>query len=187
MESINGISFEDWGAACGNLAQGMPEEEVIKVLGIEAPVWQDTNEKWAGKLGDLMAEDMNLATTYGEYFANPKVGKFANVETGAVGIEDLLKIVPDYDTYQKIFSHQGKASDVGVDPITVLESYGINIGQWGTLNMHYMNKGINSMSSDDPGYNEHYKYYTALMKKWEDHWEDHYKDQKVDLSEDIDF
>lgn len=79
MEKINGISFEDWAAACAHLAQGMPESEVIATLGIETPVWQDTNDQWTNKLGDLMAQDMNVATQYGEIFANPKVGNLQEV------------------------------------------------------------------------------------------------------------
>ena len=57
MEAINGVTFEDWGAASGNIAAGMSAEEVCEILGLELPVWQKTNEEWTGKLGDLMAED----------------------------------------------------------------------------------------------------------------------------------
>jgi len=42
MEAINGVTFEDWGAACGNIAQGMTAEEVCEILGLELPVWQKT-------------------------------------------------------------------------------------------------------------------------------------------------
>ncbi len=72
MEAINGVTFEDWACACGNLAQGMSEDEICKTLGVEMPVWSKTNDEWMGKLGDLMAADMNVATQYGDLFANPK-------------------------------------------------------------------------------------------------------------------
>lgn len=72
MEAINGVTFEDWGAACGNLAAGMSEDEICTVLGIEMPVWQITNDAWSNKLGDLMAEDMSIATTYGVIFQTQK-------------------------------------------------------------------------------------------------------------------
>ena len=105
MEEINGISFENWAAACSHLAQGMPENEVIKILDIEMPVWQDTNEQWGKKLGDLMAEDMNVAVVYGEIFANPKVGKFASGNSGIKSGSEILALVPDWEAYQKVFFH----------------------------------------------------------------------------------
>ena len=188
MESINGVSFEDWGAACGNLAAGMSEEEVIKVLGIEMPVWQQTNTAWTNKLGDLMAEDMNNATIYSGFFTNPKVGKFAGVASNVPDLNSLLVQVPDYDTYQKIFIQQSIAAQHGIDPVSVLEEYGFNLQTWSQIGMHYMN-----------WYNEYMKYTgttqnnlrfnetSAIRNKWENHWNEFYKENAANLGGDIDF
>ncbi len=81
MEKINGISFEDWAAASAHIAHGTPFEEVLKILGIEEPVWEDTNKKWGEKMADLGAKDMSIMVKYGEIFQNPKVGKFANTDS----------------------------------------------------------------------------------------------------------
>ncbi len=186
MEAINGVTFEDWGAACGNIAQGMSEEEVCNVLGIELPVWQQTNEAWGGKLGDLMAQDMNLATTYSGYFTNPKVGKFA--KTGnASPLEGLLAQVPDYDAYQKIFWHQSTASEQGIDANSVLQEYGFNLHDWSQVSMHYMNWFNTYVQHGNPDYEKNYRETSAIMEKWQNHWKDHYKNDAVDLGGDIDF
>jgi len=187
MEAINGITFIDWACACGNLAQGMPEEEILKILGVEAPVWQQTSESWIGKLGDIMANDMEMATKYGEIFANPKQGKFANVEQVGASDTNLEAIVPDYETYQKIFWHQSVAAEYGIDAVTVLESYGLDLGSWGKMNMKFMNAGLNSTKNTDPDYNDKFFHYSNIMQQWQDHWHEHYKENKVDLSDDIDF
>ena len=187
MESINGITFENWAAACGNLAQGMPETQMLEVLGIEKPIWDDTNEKWTNQLGDLMTADINFANKYGEIFAQPKVGKFASADTPASGIEALLQIVPDFDSYQKIFWQQSVASKHGVDPTSVIEAYGLDIGKWGTLNMHYMNQGFNGLDPEDPDYNEKSTEIRRIMTKWENHWKEHYAEDATNLSDDIDF
>lgn len=187
METINGISFEDWAAACGNLSQGMPEQKIIEILGIEKPVWDDTMDKWSKKLGELMAADMNLAKRYGDIFGNPKIGKFADGKSVAADINDLLKIVPDYDAYQKIFWHQSKASEHGVDPITVIEEYGLDIGKWSQLGMHY-SAFVNEFTDfTDPRYNERFNYVNSIMNKWQQHFDQYYKDNKVDLGGDINF
>jgi len=192
MDTINGIDFENWAAACGNLAQGMPEEEICNILGIELPVWQETTEKWAAKLGDLMAEDMNVATTYGEIFANPKVGKFASVASNVPTLDDVLKIAPDFESYQKIFWQQSKASEVGIDAVSVLEENGLTLQTWGQLNMHYMNWRNDYMASDlhdtNPvEYKKRYDFIRTVDEKWQSHWENYYKDHAVDLGSDIDF
>jgi triacylglycerol lipase len=183
METINGVSFEEYAAACGNLAQGMPEEKVIEILQLEKPVWDETLDQWNNRLGELMTEDMNYATVYGELFAKPVAGRFAGEAVAT--IDDILPLAPDYDTYQKIFWHQSVAASHGVDPVTVLESYGIDLGKWGTLNMHYINYQNNLLDHTAPDYAEKFQYFTALQDKWRNHFEEEYSSSN--LSEDIDF
>ncbi len=193
MEEINGVNFEDWAAAMAHIAQGMSEAEVCDILEIESPIWQDTNEKWMAKLGDLMAEDMNVATQYGDIFANPKVGRFATVTSSpTTSMEDLLQIVPDFDSYQKIFWQQSIASDHGIDSVTVLEQNGLDLQMWGQLNMHFMNwnnEFLNSnLSETNPQeYKQRFDEVNAIQNKWENHWTEFYKENKVDLSDDINF
>ncbi len=175
MDDINGISFEDWAAACGNMTQGMPEEQILEVLGVELPIWQDTMEKFTATL-----TDQDVITRYSAIFAAPKVGKFADVDSPAVDIDELLKIAPDYNEYQKIFWHQSIASQHGVDPVSILESYGLDLGKWGTLNTHYI--GVqNQLMAEDP------QAMTQLMHAWREHFTEQYADQAVDLADDIEF
>ncbi len=80
-EKYEGIDFENWTAACAHLASGMSEEDVLNVLGVNMTQWQSLNKTWTDRLAELMNEDMEAATTYGNIFANPKVGKFSKVKT----------------------------------------------------------------------------------------------------------
>ncbi len=190
MEAINGISFEDWGCACANLAAGMPESEVLTILGIELPVWQQTNDQWSAKLGDLMAEDMSLATQYGEFFTNPKQGKFANVATSTISKEDVLKQVPDLDTYHKIFWHQSKGAEVGADPVSILQEYDLTLQGWSTVGQHYMALEHELMRSENVSpedQKKNYDFITQLSEKWQQRWEEHFKQDQANLADDIDF
>jgi triacylglycerol lipase len=187
MERINGVSFEEYASACGNLTQGMTEQAIFKILGIEKPVWDDTMNKWNLRFGELMTEDMGVATTYGEIFANPVAGRFGNGNSSATDIKDLLAIVPDYETYQKIFYHQSVAAQFGIDPVTIIESYGLDIGKWGSLNMHYLNYQNDLLDVHHPDYNNRYQYFVDLQNSWQTHFEDQYNDQKTDLGKDINF
>lgn len=187
METINGVTFEEYAAACGQLAQGMPELQVIKILELEKPVWDETLDQWNNKLGELMAEDMNYATRYGELFANPRAGRFAQTTGTTMDTGELLKLVPDYETYQKILWHQSVAASHGIDPVTVLESYGIDLGKWGALNMHYLNYQNNLLNHTAPDYAEKFNYFTQLENKWRSHFESEYSNNKSDLASDINF
>ena len=188
MESINGVTFEDWGAACGNLAAGMSEEEVIKVLGLEMPVWQQTNSAWSSKLGDLMTEDMNNATIYSGFFTNPKVGKFADVASNVPDIKSLLEKVPDYDAYQKIFWQQSIAAQHGIDPVSIIEENGFNHQTWSQVGMHYSNwyHEYTKRTGTEQD-NERFHELSAIGNKWTNHWNEFYKENAANLGEDIDF
>lgn len=187
METINGISFEDWAAASANIANGMSGEEVYKILGIEAPVWEDTNKKWGEKMADLDSGDpeMKNARKFAEIFQNPKVGKFANAgNTASMG--DTLKLVPDFDTFTKISVHQSKAAEVGLDPGEVIANYGLSLQQWGQVAMHYSN-WVKEKIHEENATPEEREIFNTSDQKWEAHFEEMYKDKKVDLGDDINF
>lgn len=187
MEKINGVSFEEYAAACGNLAQGMPESQVLEVLQLEKPVWDATMDQWNNKLGELMTSDMSYATKYGELFSNPKAGRFASAANTGVSIEEILPLVPDFDSYQKIFWHQSVASEHGIDPVGVIESYGIDMGKWGSLNMHYGKYQNDLLDYQRPDYAEKFAYFQQIQDRWRNHFEEVYKNEKADLSSDINF
>lgn len=142
MEKINGISFEDWAAGCGQLTHGMPEEEVIKILGVELPVWQDTMDKWSAKLGEG-----DLIARYTEIFSSPNVGPFANAG-GATGEDEWRKIIPDHGAFIRLQREMSIATQNGVDAAQFLEDKGLNIGQYSQASMAFMQQQ-NEMDSED--------------------------------------
>ena len=91
--------------------------------------WADTLARWGQRLGELMTKDMAYATKYGELFADPHHGRFATAQGSATGISELLTLVPDHDTYERIFWHLAVASQHGVDTRSVLPEYGLDIGK----------------------------------------------------------
>jgi len=188
-ETINGVTFEDWAAACAHSAQGMSTEEVLNILGLEAPVWEETTAKWAERLGQLGAEDMNITTVYADIFTNPNVGKFAG-KGNVSSIEDVVtQKVPDYETYQKIFSHVSAASNYGIDLSNLLEKeYGLNLGQWSQVSSHwgkYSQENLGNGSTT--AQREFFDYSNRITEKYEAHWDSFYQDQKANLGNDIDF
>ncbi len=181
LPTINGISFEDWAAGAAHLTHGMPEQEIADILGVELAVWHQTMELWSNKLGDLMAEDMSIATTYGEIFANPKVGKFADHNSSVTDLDTLLLTVPNYDTYQKIFWQQSVATEYGTEAQTVLEQNGLSLQSWAQLNMHYLkwHKAYLEYDKSNPDKTLiRQKELVAIEQKWRAYWHNYYSNHK---------
>ncbi|MDR0480766.1 MAG: hypothetical protein LBG66_02650 [Gallionellaceae bacterium] len=185
-ETINGVTFEEWASACGNMAQGMSTEKILEILGLEQPVWADTKTQWGKRLGELGREDMGWMTRYGRVFANPHEGRFASASSPAADTEALLKLVPDRETFGKISAHQSVAHKYGFDPVTILAGYGLDLGKWGAVVMHYMRSGdeVRALLASDPdGLAEEME----KNSQWEQHFEEMYAANKVDLGKDIGF
>ncbi len=183
MELINGVSFRDYACANANIVAGMPVEQVCKILGIEKPVWEDTIQQWNNKMAELSHEDMAF---YGEVFANPKQGKFANVESAADGDEALDK-VPDIVTFAKIQAHMNIADEHGIDTISILEDkYNLNLMEWSKASSEY-SKLLHSSNESTENYEKYLKPFSESSEKWEAHFREQYKGQNAELSDDIDF
>ena len=180
MDNINGVSFEDWAAACGNMAAGMGEAEVAQILGIDEPTWVDTNQQWASQLGVLMTENMALASKYAEIFANPLVGKFATAgSVKPLTLDEVLAIAPDYNSYKKIFWHQSKAAEAGEEPEAIIASYGLNLQAWAQLNTHYTHwfasyVDATLITTEPETYQKRYDEITAIDQHWQDFYSSEY-------------
>jgi len=184
MKSINGIQFEDWAAACANIAQGMTQERVCEILGVEIPVFEDANNQFIASMASFTTDEMSY---YGSVFSNPKVGKFADVSDAAAGKEEVLKIVPDYDTYHDIFVHCSVAEDHGITTQSVLEKYGLNLGQWTQIGQHYSDWLHKHLDHSNPEYGDRYKAHHKQEKKLQKKYKEKYQDSSANLGGDIDF
>lgn len=202
MEAINGVAFEDWAAACANVANGMDSSRVCEILGLEAPVWEETNDKWMMELGRIMTEDIEAATFYGSVFSNPKIGKFADVADAAGGQDEALAKVSDYETYKKIFWHIAIAEQNGIDSQNFIQGeYGISILEWTQASEYWMGTYRDKLSIEhqtteeyvnDAPLNEEQKQAALwgqlddeLDAKYKPHFEDIYA--TADVADDIDF
>lgn len=202
MEEINGVSFRDYACASANLVGGMPLEKICEVLGIELPLWEETKDGWNNKMAELTMDDMAF---YGEVFTNPKQGKFANVEGGVGGVEEVLAKYPEWSDYLKMGSYMSAASEVGID-IDFDKEFGISLTEYSQLGGHwsafYKEKVMDVENFDSyafeeeggpaitPEQEERYRVFnlhTELTNKWELHYKEKHKDQGVGLSDDIDF
>jgi|GEM_PF-630558 len=136
LDPIEGIGMEDWAAANVKIANGMPLDEVLKILGTEKPIWDKVSADWMAR----MSQDSTFAISkvYGDAFTNPNIGKFATAGGAAApGNGAVEKIKNDFDLYIKIMCHQNMASTQGIDANAVLKQYGLTAADWGMIGGHW--------------------------------------------------
>lgn len=137
LDPIQGIAMEDWAAANAKIANGVAYEEVLKILGVEKPVWDEVSAEWNAR----MSQDTTFAITkvYGDAFVNSDIGKFAGMggvkASGAT--EAVEKVKGDFERYVKIMCHQNVATASGTDASSVLQQYGLSAADWGMVGMHW--------------------------------------------------
>ncbi len=183
---INGIDFKDYALASANSANGMSDELIAKVFGMEVPVWQETRDQWNAKMAELSPDDMKF---FGEVFMNPKQGKFAQVEGAASGPEEVLKKYPEWSDHVKIQQHYAISEEVGIQ-LDIQKEYGISMTEYAQLGMYWagkMQKAVEERNTNPKRMDELLEEHAALMKKWEDHFRALYKDQNTGIGDDIDF
>lgn len=136
LDPIQGVSMEDWAAANVKISQGMDLNEVLKILGVEKPVWDSVSAEWMNR----MTQDTTFAISkvYGEAFTNPNMGKFAQAGGAAAGPNPQVEAVKNsLEEYIKIMCHQNMAAAQGIDAGSILKQYGLSAGDWGTIGMHW--------------------------------------------------
>lgn len=139
LDPIKGISMEDWAAANVQISNGRSLDEVLKILGIEKPTWDEVSAEWMAR----MSQDTTFAISkvYGDAFTNPNMGKFAQAGGGAAqGSGEIEKVKDDFELYIKIMCHQNMASAQGIDAASVLKQYGLSATDWSMVSMHWAPK-----------------------------------------------
>lgn len=200
----HGITFKDYACASANLANGMPIEQVCKVLSIEEPLWAEVQEYMINNMSQLEpgGEEIMFFSTV---FTNPKQGKFANVEGAAGGVEDVLAKYPEWSDYLKMRAYSQIASEVGVE-IDFNKEFGVSVTEFAQLGGHwsayYKEKVLDVENFDSyafeekggpaitPEQEERYRVFhlqTALMEKWEAFYKEKFKELSANISDDIEF
>lgn len=139
-QTINGVTFQNWAAACGQLTRGMEESVILEKLGIELPVWQQTMEQFTATLGDP-----EIIGEYTAIFSNPDQGVFAGGSEGTPDADAWKQVVTDYNVFAMIQHDLSSAAAEGQDTVTVLkEKYNLSLGEWSAASMAMMQQANES-------------------------------------------
>ncbi|MFD0701263.1 hypothetical protein [Myroides pelagicus] len=177
MNTINGVTFDEFVALSSHLSQGFTEEQIGEILQLDPPALTQTIEQWNIKLGELMAEDISYTTRFSEIFANPKVGRFAQNTNEVMTDEEVLQKVPSLAHYFDIFFNASIASQYGFDPIEIYKVYDLNVGQWAVVANYYDRYNIAKLDTEAENYQEQFHKAKELMDEFKDKWETFYSNR----------
>jgi hypothetical protein len=151
MDPIEGVAFETYAKIMAEMAQGATQPDLLKKYGIENVAWEKACNGWA----DRMREDtsFSLVTEYGKYFMQATTGQFSDTAKEAaefivsVSTQSMKGDEPmSLEQYVEIQCAQTAAMMKGKDSIKVLESYGINAADYGTVGIYWSSKMMNDPS-----------------------------------------
>ncbi len=145
LDPISGVDMDTWAAANAKIANGVALEEVLAVVGVEKPVWDEVSAKWT----ERMSQDTTFAISkvYGDAFVNSNIGRFAEgagdaKEAAPTGgsANAVQAVMDDFELYVKIMCHQNMGATQGKDAVSILSEYGLNAADWGSIGAHWTPK-----------------------------------------------
>jgi hypothetical protein len=162
LSPFKGVSLEDWAGANAELSQATPLAQILKVLKLEQPQWDEINAEWMARMSrDTTA---TIATVYGQAFTGAGKGKFGaaakNVSASmkAGHGNDVAGADPiSFEDWIKIQAHMNAALAQGIDPNALLKQYKLNAADWGAAGGYWAMK----MTSNPMEYMEQYSTLTA--------------------------
>lgn len=184
MEAIHGITFIDYAAACAFMAQGKDIKELIPVLGVEMPQWDEANQHWQ----DAMANDPNfkLVNIFGEVFQNPAQGKFSGSSTQTSN--DVLEKIPTLERFIEIQEMMNVASSFGIDAQHFLHQEGLTIMDYSQSGMHWMKVQNELLTPKNPDYATFGEWFSDTHLYYKEKYEKLFQEQQGGrIGDDVEF
>lgn len=139
LEPVHGVSLYDYAAVCAKTAAGIPEEEIIKALGLEEAVYEEASALWITRM--QQDSSFEVATLFGKYFGeadnHPKLSGL-QTEISEDGKANLEKMKTDQYFFEELNGARKAAYDYGYDGAQwIQDNFGINLTDFQTVAMQW--------------------------------------------------
>ena len=137
LDPVHGITLEDWAAANAKLASGAELDDILRVLGLEKPQWDEINAVWLARMS--ADTTFSIVTLYGSAFTNSNIGKFAGADLGSAPDSPNKALAKEsLALYAEIFCAQSTAYQFGMDGSQyVKDQWGLTLGDWAEIGAHW--------------------------------------------------
>lgn len=187
LEPIHGVSLFDYAVVCAKLGAGIPQTDILRILGVEAAVYEEASVLWVAR----MQEDSTwqVTTEFGKYFGevdnHPKL-KNLKANTSTEGNENLEKLKSDRYFYEELCGARIAAFNYGLDGSQwIQDNYGINLGDFQTVASQWGNVQKEEMDNENYENIQHFSNYQ--QEKVTQYSEKFAHEQGGNVADDIDF
>jgi len=183
LEPIHGISLKDYTAMVKKIMGGADSESVYTAIGIDGTIWDEVNTLWMQR----MTEDPNfeVVTLYGQYFGEdlPHAKLDAlEAKQSSQGAENLERLKTDRYFYEELTGARDAAYQYGLDGAQwILENFGINLADFQSVAMKYMEIRNGESSEETLAYLEYNN------EKQEEYAERFAAERGGNVSDDVEF
>jgi len=137
LDPAEGITLEDWAAANAKLASGGTTDEIIKLLGIDAPKWDRVNNEWLTRMrNDTSA---TISTKYAAAFNTSATG---NLGKGSASAAESIS----FEKYIEAMVAQDVLGKMGRDAQDVLKDFGMTVADYSNVSSYWSGKMMSDFS-----------------------------------------
>ncbi len=137
MDPVHGITLEDWAGANAKIVSGTALEDLLRVLGVEKPQWDEASATWMARMS--ADATFSITTAYAAAFTDSNIGRFANSGL-AVAPDSAAKTaaMDSLELYTEIFCAQSTAYQFGMDGAQyVKDTWGLSLMDTSAIGMHW--------------------------------------------------
>ncbi len=187
LAPIHGINLQDYAAICAKIASGIDEQQVLKAMGIDKPIFDEINTLWPAR----MQEDgtFEVSIKFGQYFgevdSHPILGN-VKAEMSDEANAYLAQFKTDRYFYEELNGARQAAYDYGYDGAQwIQDNFGISLGDFQKIAMQWMEVYRREMLDDN---GEGTLVYTRHQEqKYKAYADKFAKEQDGNIADDIEF
>jgi hypothetical protein len=131
LDPVEDITIEQWAGANAKLASGATVDDIIKMLGIDAPKWDRVNNEWLTRMRNDTS--FTISGIYGKAFtakAEGNLGSSDQINAEKYSFEQWIELM----VAQDVLGQQGR------DAQDVLKDFGLTVTDYTNISSYWSGK-----------------------------------------------
>lgn len=166
LEPVEGVTLEDWAAANAKMTSGTSQDEICKLLSIDAPKWDRVNAEWLTRMKNDTS--FTITTKYAAAFNQSASG---NLGKGAASAAESIS----FEKYIESMVAQDVLGKMGRDAQDVLKDFGMTVADYSNVSSYWTGKMMTDFSLG------------MKMQTLMDEYKKKYEAMKTDSHSDLEF
>ena len=137
LDPVEGVTLEQWAGANAKLAGGAPTDDILKLLGVDAPKWDRVNNEWLTRMRNDTS--FTISTIYGKAFTEKAVGNLG-------GSDQINAESYTFEQWIELMVAQDVLGKQGRDAQDVLKDFGLTVTDYTNISSYRNTKMMADLS-----------------------------------------